>query len=374
MELCRWWPLLAALVAGCSANVAPGTGEGQSEAECSDGIDNDGNGFSDCQEAACADKLACKAGGGDATAGYLDGGGGPPPKTWPTCASTVGEAKQIASGVDIIWFIDTSGSMSQETAWVQQNLNDFAQFIGGKQLDYHVILVGASSICVAPPLGGASCSDGPRYRHVKQTVGSTDGLTKLISTYPQWQSFLRADASKNFIAVTDDNSSKPASWFQAELAKLTNPGFPGGFVFHSIVAYGPLPTKGCDTGARIGQVYLDLTAATKGSQFQICLKDWKPIFSQLAQSVAATAKPPCSYAIPAPPAGQEINPTQVQLTYEVGGTKQTLPQAANAAACGAGFYYDDPAKPTTVTLCPDTCKALSGGKVVVEFGCSKGID
>lgn len=50
---------------------------------------------------------------------------------------------------------------------------------------------------------------------------------------------LRVSAVKNHVAVTDDNSTESASWFNAKLASLTNPEVPS-YDFHSIVAYGSL--------------------------------------------------------------------------------------------------------------------------------------
>jgi hypothetical protein len=40
--------------------------------------------------------------------------------------------------------------------------------------------------------------------------------------------------------------------------------------------------------------------------------------------------------------------------------------------CGdkVGWYYDDPAKPTTVVLCPKACESVAaGGSVDIAFGC-----
>jgi len=45
-----------------------------------------------------------------------------------------------------------------------------------------------------------------------------------------------------------------------------------------------------------------------------------------------------------------------------GGTGQTLAlgRVADAAACRAnGWYYDDPAAPTQIVACPDTCAAIA---------------
>ncbi|MCA9667104.1 MAG: hypothetical protein KC503_16010 [Myxococcales bacterium] len=302
----------------------------------------------------------------------------PPP--WPVCAEQTGEAKLIGGGVDIIMFIDTSGSMVEETAWVQQNMNNFAQYIASKNLDYHVVLVAEEykdliiikqGICVPQPLGGPNCTDGPRFRHIKQDVNSTDGLIKLINLYPQYQSFLRPGATVNFVAITDDNSSQPMSWFDAELAKLQNPGFPNGYIFHSIAAFGSDPKRGCPTGARYGKVYEDLSKATGGSMFPVCSTDWKPIFDKLAQSVVQNAKPPCSYNLPTPPDGKTIQPTQIRVTYEINGQSIPIPRVDNEAACGnsRSFYYDNNQNPKLVNFCPATCSAMQGGKIKIVFGC-----
>ena len=337
---------------------------------CADGVDNDGNGQADCDDPACSGWASCggvRPDGGPVSAGdsFVR-----PPRGWETCTTAKGESIATGGAVDIIWFIDTSGSMAKETEWVQQNLNDFAAYIGAQNLDYRVVLIGASSVCVAPPLGGANCTDGPNYRHVKQTVASTNGPEKIITTYPKWQDFLRAEATKNFVAVTDDNSARSAQWFNTELAKLSNPGFQDGFIFHSIVAFGDVPAKGCATGAEIGQVYLDLTTQTNGVKFPVCSEDWKPIFDQLARSVAASAKVPCSYSIPPAPAGKTFNLNLIEVYRTDPGKEGLIPRAANAASCGAeGWYYDDPSAPKTVLLCPQTCTDVAGGKIEIEFGC-----
>jgi hypothetical protein len=300
---------------------------------------------------------------------------------WPVCAQATGEAKLFGGkGVDIIWFIDTSGSMAQETAWVQQNINAFATFIGTKNLDYRVIMVAQPTffimgICVPPPLGGPNCTNGPKYMHIKEKVGSSNGLEKLVETYPKWQAFLRPQTTKNFVAVTDDDSAKPASWFSAELAKLKNPGFPNGFVFHSIASFGPDPSKGCATGASYGKVYETLSNQTGGTKFKVCLQDWKPIFNSLAQSVIQSAKPPCSYKLPNPPGGQKINPKQVLVSYLVGGQDLPIMRVDNKGACGASkaFYYDDNNAPKVVVFCPAACSAMKGGKIKIVFGCLKDV-
>ena len=290
-----------------------------------------------------------------------------------SCAATEAVAQNKVLPVDIIWFVDTSGSMDFETKTVQNNLNAFASSIAKSNLDYRVIMVGdGKDICVPPPLGGAGCTNGPRYLHVKLKVGSDDGLEKLIQAYPSYQKFLRPDSLRHFVAVTDDNSDKSASWFLSQVKALKNPGFPRGFIFHSIVAYGDIIWIGCITGAKVGAEYLSLTAGTKGVKAKVCETNWNPIFAALAKGVTANTKVPCAYTIPPPAKGKVIDPHKINVSFTAsGGKPKTVAKVKNAAGCAkfAGWYYNNDARPTSVILCPDFCKSLGHGKLKILFGC-----
>lgn len=83
----------------------------------------------------------------------------------------------------------------------------------------------------------------------------------------------------------------------------------------------------------------------------------------------------CELDIPTPAMG-EFNPMLVNVTYAPGGggPEQTFGNVANAAACGpsGGWYYDDPANPQKIELCPTTCttvQADASGKLSVVLGC-----
>ena len=46
---------------------------------------------------------------------------------------------------------------------------------------------------------------------------------------------------------------------------------------------------------------------------------------------------------------------------------------ASCPASGDGWYYDNPAAPTQIILCPSTCTAVEGdmtGEVDVTLGCT----
>ena len=84
---------------------------------------------------------------------------------------------------------------------------------------------------------------------------------------------------------------------------------------------------------------------------------------------------PCDYAIPTPEAGT-VDPGKVNVQFTPPGQTATLfPKVDNAAACDATqptWYYDDPAAPTRVVMCPAACNALhqDSAKIDILFGCT----
>ncbi len=298
-------------------------------------------------------------------------------------------AEEATAPVDIIWVIDTSGSMDDEASAVQNALNDFSSFIDGQMVDYRVVLIAsANEMNVPPPLGG-----GPRFRHVNVGVGSTDALEKIITTYPQWQDFLRPDALVHFVVVTDDESNISQGQFDSMLAGLTSPGFPNSYTFHSIcseetVIFTPPPPippimgpcsggLGAGGAADPGLTYIDMVANTGGVWKSICSSDWAPIFTAVAQAVAVTTSIPCTFDIPPPPMGETLDPNQVNVSYDPGSGSVVIPRVDNAGACsGQGWYYDNPTTPTQIVMCPATCNDFDSGtgSVDIQFGCATIVD
>jgi hypothetical protein len=81
----------------------------------------------------------------------------------------------------------------------------------------------------------------------------------------------------------------------------------------------------------------------------------------------------CEFTPPAPPSGQELDPNLVQVVYQPHiGAAQEIPEAKTSANCGGangGWYFDNPLKPTKITLCPCSCANLAAGIITTRFGC-----
>jgi len=78
------------------------------------------------------------------------------------------------------------------------------------------------------------------------------------------------------------------------------------------------------------------------------------------KSALLTAATPCDFNIPGPPNSFDPTKMNIQLFFSNFGHWRQQYQVGNAAACGLleGWYFDNPAQPTRVGLCPASCRAI----------------
>jgi hypothetical protein len=344
--------------------------------------------------------LACSANKGDETAGgtfvrdsgassdsdfTVDTGGiDDPDAITPgdgggmTCAASHFAAEPSIAPVDIVWVVDSSGSMDNEAKRVQDNLNDFSTAISKVGIDYHVVMITSSAFVKVPPPLGTS----PNYLFVERDVSSNAPLQAILEEFDKYSSFLRPSAVTHVVAVTDDESAMTAEEFYKQFSAKIGHGFTG----HAIASEKVAPTftnpeGACQTSgfppegaAAPGIQYYKLADATKGLKFSICTSDWTGLFKALTAAVAVKAKLPCDFLLPT---GTDVDPTKVNVDWTKGtGSKETLLYVGDGGkgACTAtgGWYYDNPKMPTHVILCPSTCSGVSAdttGKIDLALGC-----
>lgn len=333
--------------------------------------------------------------------------------------------------VDIIWAVDNSVSMAPAIDQVIRGLNSFAALVGSRGLDYRVVMLSLRNrvpetvydggrryaICIPPPLAGDSaCGNGPRFFHSSIDIRSTQPLEQLLGSLAQtqgysvtdtrggapWRDFLRPEASKTIVVVTDDNSRMPADEFE-HFAGGTNPrsssfrlppglldpfwgGLFAGYTFSAIYGYGSEtnPAIACrfadgSAPANSGPEYTTLVRRTSGARAQLCLgaSAWGPFFTAVATAVERASALACDVAIPPPPGGSVLDADRINVVIQ-GRENVALGRVGSMAACGpsGGWYYDDPMAPTRVFLCPVSCdraraelRAGSMSGIQVQFGC-----
>jgi hypothetical protein len=230
-----------------------------------------------------------------------------------------------------------------------------------------------------------------------------------------WQAWLRPDAFKTFVVITDDriacnrnefggpnlalddgsdgSAQTAAANFDSALLALSASQFgtaaARNYIFHSIIGLNektnvdepyqsdePINTQECGDGSNVDAVsrgYQYLSKLTGGLRFPLCRPSFDPIFDAIAQGVIDTAEVPCQYDFPT--VNGIINPNNIKMTFKPGaGADQSFAKVANVGACTSGnqYYFDDNANPTKLFLCEDACttvQADDAGSLELDFGC-----
>lgn len=309
------------------------------------------------------------------------------------CAGETVPAEQKLQGARVVFVVDNSPSMYAETAEVQARLNGFAQSIVDDGIDVRVAMLSAAAmgyyttnfvaegICIDAPLGSGMCSETPdpngialdtnepQYLHVDQYVNSTNAIPVIIEQQPQWGPFTAGDDTVHFVIVSDDDSNQPAGYFIEHFIEVEPD--------RAAIVHAVVPTTDCPEAAQIGQVYIDLAELTGGVVGDLCDQNFVGVFQALSNAVVQQAALPCQYEIPEPPEGKDFDPSQVNVEFDDGqGGGFDVGYVESEADCASveqGWYYDDPAMPTAILVCPQTCDAIQGvlgSGVRVVLGCA----
>lgn len=291
----------------------------------------------------------------------------------------VTEHAHFAQGpADIIFVVDNSDGMRIEALFVQTLMNGFAAQLEMSGVDHHIILISSYpdngyGICVTPPLGSGSCpnydTNLPVYRHVDEEVGGDEALTKLIETHSDWKGSIRPGSAKHIVVISDDESALDPQSFESQFEAL-DPSYDP-FVFHAIVC----PWE-CPSSEDIGQSYVDLAGQTGGVLGDLCEQEFKSVFDKIANAVVQSVPLSCQFDIPPLPIGMNFDPNLVNVELDDGNDNlEEVPRVVDLADCmnhPEGWFYDDPANPAQIFLCPQTCAKAQNhemGDISVKFGC-----
>jgi len=331
------------------------------------------------------------------------------------CTAYSDEATQTYEPADIIWAVDTSGSMVEEALAVQSNINAFSQQITASGIDVHVVMLAkypfllAPGICVPAPLGSGKCpplgSDTQLpgfWHHPLAAIESVDAAAQLVKLFPAYKFMLRSGVKKYVVVVTDDDS-KNDSQSSGDAGKYDND--PNAFI-DDFTAIHPMMSDGaggkswklsavyaftqCANAAHVGDAWKQIVAATGGvhgdicncppGKAQLCAQTFQQVFDELAKKIISGSKPlACEWTIPPPEPGKTLDPYKVNVQFvdQATGQPETIYHVDDASQCDpslGGWFYNDNNAPTTVKLCPTSCSTVSGAgqgsKINVVFGCA----
>ena len=254
----------------------------------------------------------------------------------------------VTRPVDIVWMIDQSGSMYEEIANVQANINRFATSISSSGVDYRVIMMslrgGTYGVCVPEPLAGPGCADSERLRQLEINVQSTDALSLVQYHIDAIEAHMRPGSLRVFVVVTDDNSYLPATTFDAWAR--ARPGFED-YLFSGIIAESYTT---CPTIASPGTEYVTLAGLTGGSIENLCSSDWGATFDRLSGDIVVRT---LVYPLTAVP----FDPTELRVFFvDASGVETEQP---------AGTWSYDPAQNAIVLA--DGATPPPGTTIVVRY-------
>ena len=377
--------VLAATFGGCSSD--PG--------QATSGFTTSGAGGTSGSLSVGAGKTSgTSSGGSNSGAGGDDlitvGAGGSSGTKMESCAGTSGEATLTPVNMFIIF--DKSGSMLNNNKWTNTTkaLVDFFKDQGSAGLRVALRFFPDSGcddsscsidVCSQPlvPLGALTSDPAPADAQEQQLVDavaskSPNGGTPMsvaLGGAEQWAAnYQMAHPSEKTVVVlvTDgepNGCDESVSHIAALAAKTKNANdvltYAVGLVGSNTATINSIDAAG-GTNAGIfvgnGNASADLLAALKAIQG-----------SQVA----------CEFQMPTMGSmGEMIDPSLVNVNYKPGdgGMTKTFNKVAKASDCTPqkdGWFYDNPVKPTTITLCPGTCASVQAdekAKIEIEVGCA----
>jgi hypothetical protein len=359
------------------------------------------------------------------------------------CAAQSAEATLIKKPVDVIFVIDNSGSMTDDIIAVENNINDnFAAIIAASGVDYRVIMVaehgsaaGAQSICVKAPLSTTTCSpipadpgqNPPIFYQYSVTISSHNSLCQVLNTYDGttpdqdgfapggWKDWLRKDALKVFVEITDDGISCSSGGVTYNDGDNVNTGVTvadkfdtallakdpvqfgdanaRNYIWHSIIGVkendpatapylpaDPIIGTKCvlngTTSPGPGTGYQALSIKTGGLRFPICQNaSFDVVFQEIAKGVIEGAQVACEFPLPEPPDGKMLDLETVVVEYTAGGmgAPVNFKQVKTPAECAADSFYIEG---EIIKLCTDSCAVVQTddkAKLAILFGCDTNV-
>ncbi len=337
------------------ALVACGPGDGLSEyKEGSSGENGDGN-----NPNGSSGSLGSSGGGASSSGGVR-----------PTCASTAAEAQNLPVYMVIVY--DRSGSMDDNGKWnaCKAGMSSFFASPESKNTNASLTFFPQGNACGAgnfatPQVNMRPLPDATTFKSQLDSTnpgGGTPTLPALQGAiqYAQGQQAAIGDKGKVVIVLVTDGIPNDCS---SSVSAVTSA---------ASAVKDKLPTFVIGVGDQLAS--LNQIAAGGGTKQAIVVNGTNPSQTQTDLQKALgdiKAQLSCDFKVPDPPAGQTLDYKAVNVVHTPsGGARNEL--TYNQTCSGPGWRYDDPAKPTRIIICDQSCSDFrkSPGKVEVELGCA----
>ena len=181
--------------------------------------------------------------------------------------------------IDIVFAVDTSGSMDDEKEFLERNMERFVREITNeKDIDYRVIVVGDDF--------AFNVSDPGRMVLQDEGIGSTDALRVIARMIEEGELAIRPEAKKHFIFITDDEARRVEASHFIEVLKA-NDQTRGNAKVHGLVGLDSSVNTSWCTIDSVGYQYDLLTRDEEygGLLQDLCKEDWGELLSHFARDI-----------------------------------------------------------------------------------------
>lgn len=204
-------------------------------------------------------------------------------------------AETTQKPADIVFVVDTSGSMNDEKVAIENNLGLFMERFATAKLDSEFFIIGQ---------GFHFGAQNSAAKVIPQRIGSKDSLTKTIPVLKAMLGTgavpaglasvpsMRADSAKEIVFVTDDDASGTLasdfkSFVQTEngLKDKTNTN---GIVWIDGVSQASATCTRANNGGEYQKLAKDPDVG--GLSLDLCQKDWAQLLDQLASHIITSLK------------------------------------------------------------------------------------
>ncbi len=217
----------------------------------------------------------------------------------PTAVIRTEVFRQVAKPtVDVLWVVDDSESMEDESTRLADNFHVFLDWFLVSELDWHVGVI-STNMEVADQKGKLAEADGYRWidEHTENPEFVFGAMLPLYDGIDHDESgrqavytavavqdadynsgFLREDSALHVVVISDENDhsiAPPKDEFIAWFSGLRE----GDNTHRSFSAVTVL--EPCDDSYEVGQDYIDVTAAVGGVLRSICEPDWAPVLDAM---------------------------------------------------------------------------------------------
>ncbi len=310
--------------------------------------------------------------------------------TGESCAATSAEANLIPVNMFIIF--DKSGSMKDNNKWTNSTtaLIDFFKDQGSAGLRValrffpddgcddqacDIAVCSQPLVSLAPLTSSAAPADAQEQKLIDavNSKGPNGGTPMYVALggAEQWAADYQTahPAEKTVVVLVTDGEPNGCDENVSHIAKLAST---------TLAANGVLTYAVGLVGSNTGT--MDTIAAAGGTMKGFFIGNGNASADLLAALKAIQgSQVACTFQMPTMGSmGETIDPNLVNVNYTPGDGSPavTFGQVPDKAACTAqkgGWYYDNPSKPTTITLCPTTCTSVQAdqnAKIQIELGCA----